>query len=113
MTNEFEELRSISYVFGVVDGSHVSIIAPSMLTSYYCWKGSYLVLLQGVVNAKCKFWNYDFGQASCYHDLTLFQKFDIAKKIMKGTFLPLKLIPHSKVRKKDCEEQKHIQLHTI
>jgi len=95
MTNELEELRNISYVFGVVDGSHISIIAPSMLTSYYCWKSSYLVLLQGVVNAKCKFWNYDFGQASCYHDL------------------PLKLIPHSKVRKKDCEEQKHIRLHTI
>jgi hypothetical protein len=104
MTDEFEELQSISYVFGVVNGSYVLIISPSMLTSYNCWKGFYLVLLQGVIDAKCKFWDYDFGHASCYGDWTLFQKFDIAKKIMKGTFLPLKLIPHSKVRKKDFEE---------
>jgi hypothetical protein len=55
----------------------------------------------------------DFGWASYYYDWTLFQKLNIAKKIMKGTFLPLKLIPHSKVRKKDCEEQKHIELHKI
>jgi hypothetical protein len=45
----------------VVDASHIPIIAPLIdSTSYYCWKGFSLVLLQGVVDAKCKFWYYDF-----------------------------------------------------
>lgn len=33
-----------------------------------------------------------FAWVGRYHDWTLFQKFDISKKIMKGTFLPYKLI---------------------
>jgi hypothetical protein len=49
-------------------------------------------LLQGVVNAKCKFWDYDFGWCGQIHDWTLFQKFEIGKKNMKGAFLPFKFI---------------------
>jgi hypothetical protein len=37
-------------------------------TFYYCWKGLYLALLHGVVDAKCKFWDYDFKWANCCHD---------------------------------------------
>jgi hypothetical protein len=45
----------------VVDVSHVPIIAPFVnSTCYYCWKGFYLALLQGVVDAKCKILDSDF-----------------------------------------------------
>jgi len=46
MANEFEKLQSIPYVFGVVGGSHISIIAPTIdPTFYYCQKGFYSTLL--------------------------------------------------------------------
>jgi len=61
MANEFEKLQNIPYVFGVVYGSHVLIIAPPIdQASYYCRNVFYLVLLQGVIDAKCKFWDYNF-----------------------------------------------------
>ncbi len=55
-------------------------------------KGFYSILLQGVVDAKCKFWDYDFGWVGCCHDCTLFQKSKVGKKMMKVAFLPYKLI---------------------
>ena len=61
ITLEFESLHGIPYILGAIDGSHIPIIAPSIdHASYYCRKGFYSVLLQGVVNSQCKFWNYDF-----------------------------------------------------
>jgi hypothetical protein len=70
---EFEELRGLPYVIGAVDGSHIPIIAPPIdPTSYYCRKSFYSTLLQGVVDNKCKFWNYDFGWTGCYYNWTLF-----------------------------------------
>jgi hypothetical protein len=69
MAYEFEELQGIPYVFEVVSGSHTLIIAPPIIpTSYYCRNELYSTLLQGVIDAKCKFWDYDFKWASCYHD---------------------------------------------
>jgi len=49
-------------------------------------------LLQRVVDADCKFWDYDFGWARRIHDWTLFQKFEIEKETMRGSFLPFKFI---------------------
>jgi hypothetical protein len=93
MAAEFEALKGIPYVIGAVDGSHIHIIAPPIdPTSYYCRKGYYLVLLQGVVDSKCRFWDYDFGWAGRCHNWTLFQNSDIGKKIMRGELLPYKLI---------------------
>ena len=84
---EFEELRGLPYVIGAVDGSHIPIIAsPIDPTSYYCRKGFYSALLQGVVDSKCKFWDYDFGWAGCCYDWTLFQNLDIGKKVMKVSY---------------------------
>ncbi len=69
MAYEFEKLQGILYVFEVVNGRHILIIAsPMNSTFYYCWKGLYLALLHGVVDAKCKFWDYDFKWANCCHD---------------------------------------------
>ena len=90
---EFEALHGIPLIIGAIDGSHIPIIAPSNdPVSYYCRKGFYSCLLQGVVNSKCKFWDYDFGWCVQIHDWTLFQKIEIGKKTMKGAFLPFKFI---------------------
>jgi len=73
MANDFEKLQVIiCYIFVVVDASHIPIIAPFVdSTSYYRWKGFFLVLLQDVVDAKCKFWDYDFQWIVHCHDWTL------------------------------------------
>jgi hypothetical protein len=93
MAAEFEALKGIPYVIGAVDGSHIPIIAPPIdPTSYYCRKGYYSVLLQGIVDSKCRFWDYDFGWVGRCHDWTLFQNSDIGKRIMRGELLPYKLI---------------------
>ena len=53
---EFESLHEIPYILGAIDGSYIPIIAPSIdLASYYCRKGFYLILLQGIVDSQCKF----------------------------------------------------------
>jgi hypothetical protein len=90
---EFEKLHGIPYIIGVVDGSHIPIIVPSIdPTSYYCRKGFYSALLQGVVDKDCKFWDFDFGWVGRCHNWTLFQNIEIGKKVISGAFLPYKLI---------------------
>ena len=69
MALEFEEVRGIPYIIGAVDGSHIPIIAPEVDPGfYYCRKGFYSALLQGIVDCKCLFWDYDFGWAGSNHD---------------------------------------------
>ena len=93
VTAEFEALDGIPLIIGAIDGSHIPIIAPSNdPVSYYCGKGFYSYLIQGVVDSKCKFWDYDFGWCGRIRDWTLFQKIEIGKKTMKGAFLPFKFI---------------------
>jgi len=65
------------------------------LASYYYRKGFYLVLLQGIVDCQCKFWNYNFGWAGIIHDWFLFQKSKIGKGTMNGAFLLYKLIENA------------------
>jgi hypothetical protein len=73
ISSKFEALKGIPFVIGAVDGSHIPIIAPSLdPISYYCRKGFYLALLQGVVDNRCRFWDYDFGWAGHCHDWALF-----------------------------------------
>jgi hypothetical protein len=56
MSAEFETLKGIPCVIGTVDVSHISIIAPPIdPTSYYCKKSYYSILLQGIVDSKCRF----------------------------------------------------------
>ncbi len=86
-------MEYIPYVFGTIDHSHIPIIAPpNDLAFYYCRKWFYSVLIQGVVDVKWKLWDYDFGWVGRKHDWTLFQKIEIGKMTMSGTFLPYKLV---------------------
>ena len=62
ISSEFEALKGIPFVIGAMNGSHIPIIAPNLdPISYYCRKGFYCALLQGVVDNKCRLWDYDFG----------------------------------------------------
>ena len=59
---EFQDLHQIPYVVGAVDGSHIPIVAPRLhAADYYNRKGFHSILLQGVVSAKCLFWEIDIG----------------------------------------------------
>lgn len=93
IANGFEALHDIPFILGAIDGIHIPIITPSYdPVAYYNRKGFYSFLLQGVVDADCKFWDYDFGWAGRIHDWVLFQKTEIEKKTMKCSFLPFKFI---------------------
>ena len=69
---EFQDLHQIPYVVGVVDGSHISIVAPRLhAPDYYNRKGFHSIFLQGEVSAKCLFWDFDIGWAGSMHDANL------------------------------------------
>ena len=71
-TQEFQDLHQIPYVVEVVDGSHISIIAPRLhAPDYYNRKGFHSIILQGEVSAKCLFWDFDIGWAGSMHDANL------------------------------------------
>lgn len=56
IATKFEVLHGIFYVFKTIDGNHIPIFTPpNDLAFYYYRKWFYFALLQGVVDAKCKF----------------------------------------------------------
>lgn len=76
--NEFLGIRQIPSVVGVVDGSHIPIVAPRLhAADYYNRKGFHSILLQGVVSSRCLFWNFDIGYAGSMHDANLWARTDI------------------------------------
>ena len=80
ITAEFESLHETSYILGAINNSRIPIIAPNIESaSYYCRNGFYSILLQGIVNCQCKFWDYDFNWAGNIHDRSLFQKLENKK----------------------------------
>ena len=96
-------MRGIPYIIGVVDGSHVLIIASKVdPASYYCRKKFYSTLLQGVVDSKCLFWDFDLGWAGSNHDWSVFQRTEIGKKILEGNFKPYKLIGDAAYPMRPC-----------
>ena len=59
---EFQNLHIIPYVVGVVNGSHIPIIAPRLhAADYYNRKDFHLILLQGMVSSKYFFRDFDIG----------------------------------------------------
>ena len=62
ISQRFEALHEIPYIVGAIDGSHIPIIAPAQhAPDYYCRKSFHSVLLQGIVDSSCCFWDYDVG----------------------------------------------------
>jgi len=55
IANSFEALHGISFILGTIDGSHIPTTTLCHdPVAYYCRKGNYSCLLQGVVDANCK-----------------------------------------------------------
>ena len=96
-------MRGIPYIIGAVDGSYVPIIAPKIdPASYCCRKCFYSALLQGVVDSKCLFWDFNFGWAGNIHDWSIFQRTEIGKKILENNFKPYKLIGDATYHMRHC-----------
>ena len=90
---EFQNLHNIPYVVGVVDGSHIPIIAPRLhAANYYNQKGFHSILLQGVVYWKCLFWDYDIGWAGSMHDANLWARTHIGNFCEQGRLAPYVLV---------------------
>ena len=80
ITVQFEALHRILLIIGAIDGSYIPIVASTQdPISYYYQKKFYACLLQGFVNSKYKFWNYNFGWCRWIYDWALFQKIEIGK----------------------------------
>jgi hypothetical protein len=93
LAQEFEALHGIPYIIGAIDGSHIPIFAHVIgEDDYYCKKSFHLALLQGIVDTKYMFWDYEFGWAGSMHDWILFQLTKVERNYIKDTFLPYKLI---------------------
>ena len=90
---EFQDLHQIPYVVGAVDGSHIPIVAPRLhAPDYYNRKGFYSILLQGVVSAKCLFWDFDIGWAGSLHDANLWSRTAIGQYCEAGKLSPYTLV---------------------
>ena len=93
ISRNFEALHGIPYIAGAIDGSHIPILAPhEHAADYYCRKGFHSVLLQGVVDHLCCFWDYDIGWCGSIHDYNLFSKSSIGKYCFEGKLNPYALL---------------------
>ena len=91
ISTEFEAIKGIPYVIGAIDGSHIPIVSPSKdAPEYYCRKGFYSVILQGVVDAQCKFWDFYFGWPGSCHDWSVLQRSTLGVEVMKINIYPTK-----------------------
>jgi hypothetical protein len=57
ISQDFENLHGIPYIMDAIDGSYIPIAVPHQYEAqpYNCRKGFHVVILQGVVDAKCQF----------------------------------------------------------
>ena len=56
LAREFKALHGIPYIMSAIDGSHILVLVPVVGgEDYYCRKLFHSAILQGIVNAKCKF----------------------------------------------------------
>ena len=78
---------------GVIDGSHILVLAPIYGgENYYCRKSFHSAILQGIVDVHYKFWDYEFGWAGSLHDRVVFQVIKIGRACMERRLHPYKLI---------------------
>ena len=76
-----------------MDGSHIPIVAPRLhAPDYYNRKRFHSILLQGVVSAKCLFWDFDIGWAGSMHDANLWGRTAIGQYCEAGKLAPYTLV---------------------
>jgi len=96
ISENFEALHKIPSIVEAIDGSHIPIIALQEYASdYFSRKGFYSVLLQGIVDRSCCFWDYDVGWCGSIHDYNLFTKSYIGKYCKRGELNPYAILGDS------------------
>ena len=74
---------------GAVDGTHIPVTPPSNCrTDYYNRKGSYSIILQGLVDFKYLFTDIYVGWPGKVHDARVFRNSSIYTKGCQGTLFP-------------------------
>ncbi|CAG8514486.1 194_t:CDS:1 [Cetraspora pellucida] len=79
----FQQMQEFSLVIGAIDGSHIPFLqAPDRINKdvYFSRKHHYGIHLQGVVDHKGLFINYDIGWPASVHDAKVFQNSNIYKQ---------------------------------
>jgi hypothetical protein len=90
ITIGFESLHGIPYILGAIHGNHIPIVAFNVdPKSYYCQKGFYSTLIQGIVNEKCNFWDYGYGGGRSRSMIRFFSKNKCRKLFDEGQILTL------------------------
>jgi len=80
--NEFEQFSNIPQIVGVVDGSHISILAPTEnKEDYFNRKHDYSVNLMGILNHKMMFLHASVGFPGSIHDSRAFQLTEVHNEI--------------------------------
>ena len=78
---------------GAVDGSHIPIVVPRVhAADYYNRKGFHSILLQGVVSARCLFWDFNIGWVGSIHDANLWGRSEIGQFCEAGKLSPYCLV---------------------
>ena len=76
-------------VIGAIDGSHIPILKPTESPSdYFCRKGFYSIILQGVVDSRGLFIDVNIGWPGKVHDAQVFTNPTFYSKHNTGTLLP-------------------------
>ena len=85
----FERKWGLPQYVGAVDRSHIPIVAPPEYhTDYFNRKGWHSVLLQGVVDHFCRFWDINVGWPGSVHDTRVFVNTDLFKNGDRGLLFP-------------------------
>lgn len=89
ITQTFRDKWNFPQVAGAIDGTHISIQAPSdSPADYYNRKGFYSVILQGVVDHRMLFWDINIGWSGKVHDARVFGSSSLYRRGQDGTLLP-------------------------
>lgn len=106
--NGFDALSKCPMVGGSIDGSHIPVLAPAdQRNDYYCYKGYYSIILQGIVDYRGRFINAFtgfpgrandarvFSASSVYRAGTDGQLFDNFQAIIEGVVVKPLLVGDS------------------
>lgn len=58
--------------------------------------------LDGLIDSKCLFWDFDFGWTWSSYDWSVFQRTEIGKKFLQGKFKPYKLMGNTTYPMRSC-----------
>ena len=85
----FEEVWGFPQCFGVIDGSHIPILAPhGRATDYYNCKGFHSIVLQALVSHDYLFMNTYVGWPGSLHDACILSNSEVFTQGEAGTLVP-------------------------